>query len=383
MYCKKCGKKNADDRLFCGFCGSPLDTPEPSAAAEEAERRLYGRPEAEKAVPAPERAKSDAPEKAKAPAPQEGAPMSRRARHARMIEEAARAEQEEEEWPDLDIEPPIPQRPQRKAEPRVEPEAEPDLPPEDEEESAPPEEADRDAAEDPLARPLLDRPVKMRAKHPPQLSRAAAPVKPRAATGARRVNTMVPPRAPDPDDLFLEDEADAEDDIADFVHEYLDDYRYEDRPHGNFFVRHIRGFVCLILLVIVALVVGSWLTFGSGQRLLGQLYISGNPETYVSLGQEADAAANYAEAGAYYLKALELDPADRTTAVNAANAYIRAGDSGRAAVALEYLIAIDPYDAAPYNTLKQLYPDAASRPQTVTRLLQQGAQYTGDASLAS
>ena len=70
---------------------------------------------------------------------------------------------------------------------------------------------------DPLARPLLNKPVELRGKRPPQLSRASAPVKPRAATGARRVNTVVPPRAPDPDDLFLEDEADAEDDIADFV----------------------------------------------------------------------------------------------------------------------------------------------------------------------
>ena len=50
--------------------------------------------------------------------------------------------------------------------------------------------------------------------------------------------------------------------------------------------------------------------------------------------------------------------------------------------AREYLIAIDPNDPAPYNTLKQLYPDAASRPQRVTQLLQQGAQNTGDASLA-
>ena len=129
--------------------------------------------------------------------------------------------------------------------------------------------------------------MELRAKHPPQLSRQSAPVKPRAATGARRVNTVVPPRAPDPDDLFLEDEADAEDDIADFVHEYLDDYRYEDRPHGNFFVRHIRGFVTLILLHLRA---GGRLlaAFGSGQRLLGQLYISGNPATYVELGKEAD-----------------------------------------------------------------------------------------------
>ena len=366
MYCTKCGKKNADDRLFCGFCGSPLDTNEPSEAKEDVERRLYGRPAAAQSAPAPA-VEPPAAEPAQAPAPEEQAPMSRRARHAKMIEEAAKAE---EEWPELDIEPPIPPRPQFK-----------DASAADEEETKAPFEEESDE-EDPLARPLLNKPVELRGKRPPQLSRASAPVKPRAATGARRVNTVVPPRAPDPDDLFLEDEADAEDDIADFVQEYLDDYRYEDRPRGNFFVRHIRGFVCLILLVIFALGVGSWLMFGSGQRTLGQLYISRNPDTYVELGQEADAAGNYEEAGAYYLKALELDPTDRTTAINAANAYIRAGNSGRAATALEYLIAIDPNDPAPYNTLKQLYPDAASRPQRVTQLLQQGAQNTGDASLA-
>ena len=229
--------------------------------------------------------------------------------------------------------------------------------------------------------------MELRAKHPPRLSRQSAPVKPHAATGARRVNTVVPPRTPDPDDLFLEDEADAEDDIADFVDEYLSDYRYEERPGGNFFVRHIRGFVTLILLLVFALGIYFWLAFGSGQRLMGQLYISGNPATYVELGKEAETAGDYAEAGDYFLKALEvrgaeLDSSDRDTAVNAANAYIRAENAGRAAEALEYLIAIDPNDPAPYNTLKQLYPDAASRPQRVTQLLQQGAQNTGDASLA-
>ena len=143
----------------------------------------------------------------------------------------------------------------------------------------------------------------------------------------------------------------------------------------------------LILLLVFALGIYFWLAFGSGQRLMGQLYISGNPATYVELGKEAETAGDYAEAGDYFLKALEvrgaeLDSSDRDTAVNAANAYIRAENAGRAAEALEYLIAIDPNDPAPYNTLKQLYPDAASRPQRVTQLLQQGAQNTGDASLA-
>ena len=161
----------------------------------------------------------------------------------------------------------------------------------------PPEEDAPGEAADPLARPLLTEPVELRAKHPPRLSRQSAPVKPHAATGARRVNTVVPPRTPDPDDLFLEDEADAEDDIADFVDEYLSDYRYEERPGGNFFVRHIRGFVTLILLLVFALGIYFWLAFGSGQRLMGQLYISGNPATYVELGKEAETAGRLRRGG--------------------------------------------------------------------------------------
>ena len=401
MYCTKCGKKNADDRLFCGFCGSPLNAPKHAPSPEDAERKLYGRPEPAPAVVELETGE----EKAVGPEGQSEASLSRRARRERQ-EEAARktAARAEDEWPELDIEPPIAPRAQARPAPVERTRthsAETPRPEADEEgfcagaldeeygEAAdiPPEEDAPGEAADPLARPLLTEPVELRAKHPPRLSRQSAPVKPHAATGARRVNTVVPPRTPDPDDLFLEDEADAEDDIADFVDEYLSDYRYEERPGGNFFVRHIRGFVTLILLLVFALGIYFWLAFGSGQRLMGQLYISGNPATYVELGKEAEAAGDYAEAGDYFLKALEvrgaeLDSSDRDTAVNAANAYIRAENAGRAAEALEYLIAIDPNDPAPYNTLKQLYPDAASRPQRVTQLLQQGAQNTGDASLA-
>ena len=394
MYCTKCGKKNADDRLFCGFCGSPLDAPEQAPSPEDAERRLYGRPEP---APAVEVMETGAEKAARAEAQSE-ASLSRRARRERQEEAARETAAREDEWPELDFELPI--APRAQARPAAEERARP-CPEADEDISnaasldeeygeaadIPPEEDAPDGAEDPLARPLLREPVELRAKHPPRLSRQSAPVKPHAATGARRVNTVVPPRTPDPDDLFLEDEADAEDDIADFVDEYLSDYRYEERPGGNFFVRHIRGFVTLILLLVFALGIYFWLAFGSGQRLMGQLYISGNPATYVELGKEAETAGDYAEAGDYFLKALEvrgaeLDSSDRDTAVNAANAYIRAENAGRAAEALEYLIAIDPNDPAPYNTLKQLYPDAASRPQRVTQLLQQGAQNTGDASLA-
>ncbi len=217
MYCTKCGKKNADDRLFCGFCGSPLDAPEQAPSPEDAERKLYGRPEPAPAVVELETGA----EKAVGPEGQSEASLSRRARRERQAEAAAReTAAREDEWPELDFEPPI--APRAQARPAAEERARP-CPEADEDISnaasldeeygeaadIPPEEDAPDEAEDPLARPLLREPVELRAKHPPRLSRQSAPVKPHAATGARRVNTVVPPRTPDPDDLFLEDEADA------------------------------------------------------------------------------------------------------------------------------------------------------------------------------
>ena len=485
MYCAKCGKKNADDRLFCGFCGSPLDTPDAPTPEKDEERRLYGRPESafaerereEDVAPRPRRAarhakpmEASAEDDAGQTADVSETAVRREARSAREEEaarrrygrpegkedaeprEAFRSAGEEEEdsrrrygRPEGDVEPPIAPREVRSVREeeaarrrygrpeeeedsrrrygRPEGDVEPPIAPREvrsvreeeaarrrygrpEEEDNPrsvsrsaseeeerygrleeeegPREASRSEEEedepvDPLARPLLNKPVELRVKHPPRLSRTSAPVKPRAATGARRVNTVVPQRELDPDNLFLEDEA--EDDLADFVSEYFDDYRYEEPTKQNFFLRHIRGVVCLTLLAIVTLIVGYWLLYGSGQRVLGQLYISSDPATYITLGDEANEAQNYETAGAYYLKALSLDPTDRNCAINAANAYIRAGNSGGAAEALEYLIAINPDDLAPYVTLKQLYPDAASRPQRLTQLLQQGYERTGEESL--
>ena len=84
MYCTKCGKKNAEDRLFCGFCGSPLNTPE-AAAPEDDERRIYGRPGTGQAqtVAAPEKGGEET-------APEQAVPRSRRARHASRPRWAAR-----------------------------------------------------------------------------------------------------------------------------------------------------------------------------------------------------------------------------------------------------------------------------------------------------
>ena len=184
VYCTKCGKKNADDRLFCGFCGSPLNAPESAASSEDDERRLYGRPQAAEA-PAAQSEQTARAGNAGVRAAGRGvsvpprAPRKNRPRKRRPGKRRPR----EEEWPDLDFEPPVPPRPQFKPAPEAA---------EDEDGAgalemdygeavdAPPEEdvpAPGDA-DDPLARPLLNRPVELRAKHPPA---AFAPGPPRSS----------------------------------------------------------------------------------------------------------------------------------------------------------------------------------------------------------
>ena len=415
MNCPKCGKPNAEERLFCGFCGSPLNTPEDAAPAHDAERALYGRPEPSPSQGA-RQSEARQPEvrqpEVRQSAAQEAPPLSRAARRALRKAQEPEAPDEPDEpdapeareepdaadepqappvhpiWRDeVDFEPPIPPRAEQPRRQEWAPFEEPavdipavDIPAADIPGEDAAEEGD-DAPESPLSKPLLDKPVELRAKRPPTLTRASAPVRPRAASGPARANTATPPRIDAPEDLFMEDDVDAEDELANFVREYFDDYQYEEPAHGNFFLRHIRGFVGLTLLLLTVIIVGYWLLYGPGQRVLGQLYISSDPDTYIELGAEADAAADYETAGAYYLKALELDPDNRTCAISAANAYIRAGNSGRAAEALEYMIAADPTDPAPYVTLKQLYPDAASRPQRITQLIRQGYEQTGDERL--
>ena len=314
MYCAKCGKKNADDRLFCGFCGSPLNTPDEAAPERDEERRLYGRPEAEVA---PDDGAVFAALPPRAPCKGGGdgrgecrARIRRRDGGARKTGSAARGRGSlrpprggragsaaQGRGP---LRPPRdgragsaaqgrgplrpyrggrtgsaaqgrgPLRPYRDG--RAGSAAQgrgplrpyrggrtgsaargwrPLRPPRDgasrkaprrdegrygrTETSARRDRRTEEATTDPLAKPLLDKPVELRVKHPPRLARTDAPVAPRAAAGLRRANTVVPPRQIDPDNMFFEDEDEAEDDLADFVSEYFDDYRYEEPGKAELF----------------------------------------------------------------------------------------------------------------------------------------------------
>lgn len=364
MYCAHCGKKNSGDNRFCGFCGQPLGAQESVpvlSADDDYERSLFGRP-VEERKPAEE--------------PKLDIEFER--------DELEKEESSKEITTDVPkMERAIPMRDQSRSQLRQSAtnvggrsmqdfDAEPiDI----SEEPIDITEEPVDIPEDPLARPLLQKPVQLRVKRPPELVRDAAPVSPRASAGVRNPNTIIPVRNASADNMFMEDDFDAYDAYAD------NEYLYEEPRHQNFFMRHIRGIVGLTLLLLTLMIVGFWLGYGPGQRVLGQLYLSNNADTYITLGNEAEAKQSYEVAGAYFFKALELDSTNRDLAVKAANAYILAENNGKAAIAIERLIEIKPDEVQSYITLQTLYPDPASRPQKVAALIQQGYAQTGDPRL--
>lgn len=205
----------------------------------------------------------------------------------------------------------------------------------------------------------------------PQPAAAPRPPKKRKAP-----NTYVPKREFDPNDIFL-DGSDKEEEEDDFD----EDYRYEEPEEGGFIVRHIRGLVTLALFVVVLAVVAGWLFSSSGQMALAGVRLAWSPSAYAGIAYQSYQAGSYAQAGSYYEEALERDSDNYDYANSAAVSYFMAQDTRRAEEMARKAIDIDPNRSEAYQLLARLYPDAASRTDEITQLLQQGYQRTGDESL--
>ena len=89
----------------------------------------------------------------------------------------------------------------------------------------------------------------------------------------------------------------------------------------------------------------------------------------------------YRQAGVYYERALARDSDNYSYASSAAMSYIAADNREKATEMLKKCIEIQPLSVEPYVYLAGLYPDAATRPGSITMLIQQGYQTTGDSRL--
>lgn len=157
----------------------------------------------------------------------------------------------------------------------------------------------------------------------------------------------------------------------------------DDDAKEGFLIRHIRGIVTTVLLLVLLAAAGLYALSDPGQIALAKLNLPLplKAEIYVKLGYESYQAGEFAQAGAYYERALAREPGSYDYASSAAMAYISDKNTEKAAAMLEKCVALKPNAVEPYIYLLNLYPNTATRPIRVTELLEQGYLYTGDERL--
>ena len=400
MYCSHCGKKVGEDMLFCPFCGKPIvipeqddepvavtvDAAEPSEGADGVASDA-GHPGAEAVaaesaaenaedIPMSVSRESDIPDVAK-----RTEPLADAAAELLDWDQARKRHMEADVWA----------RPEAQAA---------DFSP------LPLEEADEKLEESDWKEAVIKKKEAVTLeKKPPEMKRdeetpvrldGAAPkleldiqgAKPRDKGKQRRkqANTLVPPKTMDPDDIFMDrkrapyEEDDPFDDDAE-VDEFRGSFSFEEEDEGSFFMRHLRGIVGLALFVILLLMFVIYAFSRAGQISLARVNAAWSQDAYSTLGYQYYQAGDYSQAGLYYERALQREPNSYSLASSAAMAYLEAGENEKAAAMLKRCAEIDSTKLEPYVYLLRLYPDAASRPWDITRLLQQGYQKTGDARL--
>ena len=368
MYCGQCGKKVLENMLFCPFCGSPIVIPDQDEAPALS-------------------------------------PVQSRAAAPEILEEIAPAQVQEA------FEPLLPEK--EDPESRMEPDRPLSLfddpsPAEPSEEI--PASAPRQEVFEPLrfdfeqaaaqleaqqAEPEINGPESAAEPEP-------APEKPRRPAAEthrperpqkRAVNTYIPVKELSPDDIFMDEirrEDDYDDDYDDDDYDrrdaddddgYIDDFEFEEREHGGFFQRHIRGIVGLILLLVMAVICAVWAFSPQGQLALARMNLAWKAEAYADLGYDAYMQNSDLMAARYYEKALSRETNNYEYAHSAMVAYYEADEIASAAAMLKKCIEMQPDNPEPYQEMLILYPDAQSRPWEISELVRLGYQRTGDASL--
>lgn len=343
MYCGQCGKKVLENMLFCPFCGSPIVIPD--------QDEVPPAPPVQESMPLSEAPAEPVPER----------PVS-------LFDGYAPMPVREREIPQEDFKPLrfdfdqnefIGEEPQPEAEPVSEPEPEPETE------------------------------VQMEEDRPARRPDVRAP----RPEGARRTpNTYIPVKELAPDDIFMDEvhHEDAYDDEYDDAYDrteldddddFIDDFEFEEKEHGGFFQRHIRGIVGLLLFLLLLVICAVWAFSPKGQLVLAKMNLAWTPQVYADLGYAAYQQDSDKLAARYYEKALARDESNYEYAHSAMVAYYEADEIEAAAAMLKKCIEMDPDNPEPYQEMLILYPDAKSRPWEVSELIRLGYQRTGDATL--
>lgn len=334
MKCPKCGHENSDIRLFCSSCGAEL----PESDSDSSSAAAHAAPQYERPAPQPVDLQ---------PAPEpEFKPLD-----SFDIDESASST--DDLWAD-DATPQAPAAP--------------------------------DLFEENVQKPVISansayaRPRQEDIPQRPLLTRSAG-------SDVARSKTHIPKRneSMDPDDFFAV--------RGQVLPEYNDEEteapkrrrkrenEYEDSAPQSFAVRHMRGIVTLVLLLLTVLIVLIWANTDNAQLTLARLGIAWKPEAYAELGAQAYAANDLSAAGYYYSGALERDSTNYNYAISAANAYIEGGYIPNALDTLRICIELQPQKVEPYIMLMDLQSGYDNMSEYDRQLVDNGFAITNDSRL--
>ena len=156
---------------------------------------------------------------------------------------------------------------------------------------------------------------------------------------------------------------------------------FEDEYTGGFIMRHLRGFVAGLLLLLTAGILLIWANTAGAQRLLAQIDLAWRADAYEQLGMEAYDAKDYDAAGHYFTQALNRDEDNYQYALYAANSYINGDYVPKAVAALRRCIEIEPAKADLYLKLTELQGGYDNLPESDRELVKKGYERTGDERL--
>ena len=225
----------------------------------------------------------------------------------------------------------------------------------------------------------MDKPVRLTGRTP-KLNRNSATILKNTSRSSRTYVPKANNSRIDIDNLFMDSDYDEGDEYDDIYVSKKTHGRYEEAEKGSFLMRHIRGFVSLVLMLILVAIVAMWIFSSGGQQSLAKVKLAWNPSVYADIAREAYDNGAYVNAAQYYAEALKRAPDNYTYAINTAICYMYAEQFNEAEIYIKEAISIDPYQVEPYVYLRTIYSDVLM-PDEIKNIIVQGYANTGDERL--
>ena len=193
---------------------------------------------------------------------------------------------------------------------------------------------------------------------------------------SNRANTLIPEREAIPADKLFQVRGQNDD----YVPEIERDDDFDDDEKDDFLIRHTRGIVTFLLLMITVMIVVIWSLSDGAQRLFAQKGIALKAEPYAKLGYEAYDAGDFENAADYFRNANKHSQSEEYL-ICLHNCCLETEDPEGAADALRECIGINPYKVDYYLALEGILGGRDKLSEEDRQLFRDGYVFTGDPRL--